>query len=102
MRHLSQRGTRNSDISTRRQAGEHAEAAHRNVSALHLANIALRVGRKLRWDPVAEQLVGDEQANGFVNIPIRAPWRLAQGKHPLRPAHLDLAEDCPCLAEFFG
>ncbi|MDY0166466.1 MAG: Gfo/Idh/MocA family oxidoreductase [Thermoguttaceae bacterium] len=63
-------------IRTRQQAGGHAEAAHRSVTALHLANIALRVGRKLRWDPAAEQIVGDEQANRFVNIPMRAPWRL--------------------------
>jgi myo-inositol 2-dehydrogenase / D-chiro-inositol 1-dehydrogenase len=63
-------------IRTRQQAGGNAEAAHRGVTALHLANIALRVGRKLRWDPVAEQIVGDEEANRFVNIAMRAPWRL--------------------------
>ena len=63
-------------IRTRQQAGGNAVAAHRSVTALHLANIALRVGRKLRWDPVAEQIIGDEQANRFVNIPMRAPWKL--------------------------
>jgi len=63
-------------IRTRQQAGGSAEAAHRAVTVLHLANISLRVGRKLRWDPVKEQIVGDEQANRLVNIPMRRPWHL--------------------------
>ena len=63
-------------IKTRQQAGGHAEAAHRGVTALHLANIAIRVGRTIRFDPVAEQIVGDDHANRFVNIPMRAPWHL--------------------------
>jgi hypothetical protein len=43
---------------------------------LHLANIALRMGRKIHWDAVAEQITGDEEANRLVNIPMRAPWHL--------------------------
>ena len=35
-----------------------------------------RVGRKLRYDPDKEQFVGDEKANRFLNIPMRAPWHL--------------------------
>ena len=63
-------------IRTREQAGGNAEVSHRASTLLHLANVALRVGRKIRWDPVKEQIVGDEQANRFVNIPMRAPWHL--------------------------
>lgn len=40
-----------------------AVSQHRSVSACHLANIALRLGRKLRWDPDKEMFVGDEEAN---------------------------------------
>jgi hypothetical protein len=43
---------------------------------LHLANIAIRTGRKINYDPVAEQIVGDEAANRLVNQPMRSPWRL--------------------------
>jgi hypothetical protein len=43
---------------------------------VNLANIAIRTGRKLRYDPVKEQFVGDEQANRFVEQPMRAPWHL--------------------------
>jgi len=63
-------------IRTREQPGGNAEASHRATTLLHLANIALRVGRKIHWDPVKERIVGDEEANRFVNIPMRAPWRL--------------------------
>ena len=63
-------------IRTGQQVGGNAEASHRAQALLHLANIALRVGRKIRWDPAKEQVVGDEEANRFVNIPMRKPWHL--------------------------
>jgi len=63
-------------IRTRKRPGGHAEAAHRSATLLHLANIAIRTGRKLRYDPVAEEIIGDEYANRLVNQPMRAPWHL--------------------------
>ncbi|MGF1582644.1 MAG: Gfo/Idh/MocA family oxidoreductase [Gemmataceae bacterium] len=63
-------------VRTRRQPGGNAEAAHRSATILHLANIAIRVGRRLRYDPVREQIVGDEEANRLVNQPMRGPWHL--------------------------
>ncbi|MCK4293264.1 MAG: Gfo/Idh/MocA family oxidoreductase [Planctomycetes bacterium] len=63
-------------IRTRKQPGGHAEAGHRCATLLHLANAAIRTGRKLRYDPVAEQIIGDEYANRLVNQPMRAPWHL--------------------------
>jgi hypothetical protein len=63
-------------VKARGQAGGHAEAAHRTAALLHLANISIRVGRKIQFDPVKEQIVGDEEANRLVNQPMRAPWHL--------------------------
>jgi hypothetical protein len=63
-------------VKTRKTAGGGPETAHRCATLLHLANIAIRVGRKIRYDPVKEQIVGDEQANRFVNQPMRTPWHL--------------------------
>ncbi len=40
---------------------------HRALSTCHLAGIAARLGRKIKWDPKAEKIVGDEQAQGFVS-----------------------------------
>ena len=63
-------------VKTRKRPGGHAEAAHRCATLLHLANIAIRTGRKIRYDPVKEQIIGDEEANRLVNQPMRAPWHL--------------------------
>ena len=63
-------------VKTRQEAGGHVEAAHRAVTIAHLANIAIRLGRAIQYDPVTEQVIGDEAANRLVNQPMRAPWHL--------------------------
>jgi len=50
--------------------------ANRSATLMHLANIAIRTGRKLKYDPVNEVIVGDDEANRLVNPPMRAPWHL--------------------------
>ncbi|GAB6164006.1 Gfo/Idh/MocA family oxidoreductase [Thermostilla marina] len=42
----------------------------------HLMNISWQVGRSIQWDGENEQVVGDEEANGLVTKPYRAPWKL--------------------------
>jgi hypothetical protein len=39
---------------------------HRALSTCHLAGIAARLNRKIGWDPVAEKITSDEQAQSFV------------------------------------
>jgi len=63
-------------VKTRGKPGGHAEAAHRCAAMLHLANITIRVRRKIKYDPVKEEIIGDLEANRFVNPPTRAPWHL--------------------------
>ncbi len=63
-------------VKTRREAGGHVEAAHRAVTIAHLANIAIRLNRKIRYDPVKEEIVGDEVANRLVYQPMRDPWHI--------------------------
>jgi hypothetical protein len=58
------------------QAGGHAESSHRCSTIMHLANISIRMGRKIYYDPVNEQIIGDEVANRLVNPPMREPWHL--------------------------
>ncbi|MBN1673779.1 MAG: Gfo/Idh/MocA family oxidoreductase [Kiritimatiellae bacterium] len=53
-----------------------AEHGHRSCSLVNLAIIAIRTGRRIQWDPVNEQVVGDEAANRLVSVPMRAPWHL--------------------------
>ena len=35
---------------------------HRALTTCHLANIAIRLNRKLKWDPKAEQITNDSEA----------------------------------------
>jgi hypothetical protein len=52
------------------------EIGHRTATACHLGNLCVLLKRKLRWDPVKEQVPGDEQANARLFRPYRAPWKL--------------------------
>jgi hypothetical protein len=52
------------------------EIGHRSVSVCHLGNIAIRLGRKIQWDPEKEQIVGDDEAARWVSKPMRKPWHL--------------------------
>lgn len=63
-------------VKSRQQPMYDAEAGHRNASLSHLALAAIDLGRKLRWDPVAEKVIGDREANEHLRPkPQRAPWR---------------------------
>lgn len=49
---------------------------HRTVTACHLTNISLRLGRKIAWDPGKQQVVGDDEANAWQKRPQRAPYTI--------------------------
>lgn len=51
-----------------------AETGHRSASLCHLGVIAIRLGRKLRWDPVNEQFIGDTEANRYIAREMRKPY----------------------------
>ena len=51
-----------------------AETGHRSASLCHLGTIAIRLGRKLNWNPAQEQFVGDDEATGWVSRPMRKPY----------------------------
>jgi hypothetical protein len=63
-------------IRSRELTASHPEIAHRAHTIAHCANICLRLGRKLRWDPAAERFVGDDEANRMLARTMRAPWRV--------------------------
>lgn len=48
----------------------------RSCTIVNLGKIALRTGRKLRFDSDKLMFPGDEEANKYVNQPMRAPWKL--------------------------
>jgi hypothetical protein len=63
-------------VKTRQRPFRDIEIAHRTVATCHLANIAFWLGRPIKFDPVKEVIVGDEEANRWINRPKRAPWVL--------------------------
>ena len=61
-------------VRTREQPDGDAEVGHRSASLCHLGGIALRLGRKLKWDPAKEEFIADKVANGHLAREQRKPW----------------------------
>lgn len=49
---------------------------HRTTTVCNLGNIVMQLRRPLKWDPVKEEFVGDQQANRMKERAYRAPWAL--------------------------
>jgi hypothetical protein len=63
-------------IRTRRPTNCPEEIGHRGASLGHLAIIAYRLGRSLKWDPATEQFADDDAANRLCGRAMRSPWRI--------------------------
>lgn len=50
------------------------EVGHRSNTVCIITHIAMRLGRKLKWDPQAERFVGDDAANAMLDYDHRKPW----------------------------
>ncbi|MDX1944222.1 MAG: Gfo/Idh/MocA family oxidoreductase [Pirellulaceae bacterium] len=63
-------------IGDRTQPISDVETHHRAMTTCHLANIAIRLGRKLNWDPQTEQITGDDAANGWLKREARKGYEV--------------------------
>jgi len=63
-------------VKSRRQCYAPAEIGHRTITIAHIGNIAMMLGRKLRWDPAKERFINDDEANRMLSRPMRPPWKL--------------------------
>ena len=61
-------------IQTRQDPVGNIESAVRSDIISHLSDICVRTGRKIRWDPVKETIVGDDIAARMMTRARRAPW----------------------------
>jgi hypothetical protein len=52
------------------------EVAHRSAVPGHLGLIAMMTGRKIKWDPVKEEIAGDEEATKLLGRDYRSPWEM--------------------------
>jgi len=62
-------------IRTGRPTISTVESGARDEMVCQMADIAIRLKRKLRWDPVKERF-DDEAANRMLSRAARSPWRL--------------------------
>ena len=61
-------------IKSRAKPVADVEIGHRSATMCHLGNIARWTNRKLKWDPVKEEFVGDKEANRYLDRERRQPW----------------------------
>jgi len=63
-------------VKTRRPANANADVAARSHVVCHAAYIAWQLDRKLKFDPVNEEFIDDDQANRMRSRAMREPWRV--------------------------
>ena len=72
----SQHGNFLECVRSRQRTAAPVEVAHRSITVSHLGNIAMMVGRKIRWDPVTEEILDDDGASRLLSRAKREPWRV--------------------------
>lgn len=63
-------------VAAREQPISDVYTHHRSMTTCHLANIAIRLDRKLKWNPDTEQIEGDAAANGFLKREARKGYEV--------------------------
>jgi hypothetical protein len=63
-------------VKSRQDPIEPVEVGHRTATLCHLGNIAMKLKRKIKWDPETEQIVGDDDAAKMLSKPKRDPWTI--------------------------
>ena len=63
-------------VRTRKVTIAPPEIAHRSIAIGHLGDIAMQLGRTLKWDPENERFVNDSEADRMLSRSFRSPWRL--------------------------
>jgi hypothetical protein len=61
-------------VKSRHQTVANAEVMHYTMTTVHAANICMWLKRDLKYDPVQERFINDEQANRFLSRAMREPW----------------------------
>jgi hypothetical protein len=63
-------------VKTRAQTRANADVACSSHIACHAANVSLFLKRKVSYDPVKNEFIGDDEANRLRSEALREPWRL--------------------------
>lgn len=62
------------NIATRGRPTSDIVEGHISAASCILANMSMKLGRSLTWDPEKHEVVGDDEANGLLARPYREPW----------------------------
>ena len=63
-------------VKSRKETYAPFEVGHRTITISHIGNIAMQLGRKLKWNPDTERFINDDAANAKLSRVMRAPWHL--------------------------
>jgi predicted dehydrogenase len=63
-------------VRTRRQTLTPAHVALRSATPGYLGLISILTGRRIRWDPVKQEILGDPVAERWLQRPMRSPWHV--------------------------
>ena len=63
-------------VRTRQDPVSTVESGHAASTLGNVADIALHLERKLKWDPKAGCFIGDAEANNMLSRPTRSPWTM--------------------------
>jgi hypothetical protein len=61
-------------IGTRGRPVADIEEGYISTTSCILANLSMKLGRTLPWDPKTGRVIGDPEANRLLARPYRAPW----------------------------
>jgi len=61
-------------VKSRKEPNSDLESSHQVSTVCHLANISMKVGRKVRWDAEKEEILDDAEAASMLARPYRPPW----------------------------
>jgi predicted dehydrogenase len=64
-------------VKSRKQPIAPIEIGHRSCSACLIHHIAMKLKRKIYWDPATERFKNDDQANAMLSRPQRSPYTIA-------------------------
>jgi predicted dehydrogenase len=63
-------------VKTRKKFALNEQNGHRSCTLINMAKIAVQLGRSLKFDPVKQRFVDDEEANRLAHQPMRGPWHI--------------------------
>ncbi|MDB5275424.1 MAG: gfo/Idh/MocA family oxidoreductase [Ferruginibacter sp.] len=63
-------------VTNRKKFALNESNGHRSCTIINMSKIALELGRSLKFDPVTQQFINDEEANRLSDPPMRSPFNL--------------------------